>query len=245
MPSAASRLVRIGRAARSAAATTSRFAQFVEAATLSTKAVATKPHAILGSDRAASVDLRMNQSTVHAPPRAMAPASLTLSHPEEQRQEGKVKFVVEEKDLESEAALWALYERWCKDFNQKRDHDEMVHWFNTFKETVLLVHRRNNANLPYKLGINKFADGKLRKLCCCHDPILKKIDEEFGDKPGEFILGDGDKLLKRVFADYKVVHGRLYVHLPKGVDVETITTNPEWVELEATTNPPYRYPTYI
>ncbi|VAI55172.1 unnamed protein product [Triticum turgidum subsp. durum] len=199
MPSAASRLVRIGRAARSAAATTSRFAQFVEAATLSTKAVATKPHAILGSDRAASVDLRMNQSTVHAPPRAMAPASLTLSHPEEQRQEGKVKFVVEEKDLESEAALWALYERWCKDFNQKRDHD----------------------------------------------PILKKIDEEFGDKPGEFILGDGDKLLKRVFADYKVVHGRLYVHLPKGVDVETITTNPEWVELEATTNPPYRYPTYI
>jgi len=68
--------------------------------------------------------------------------------------------VADDKDLESDEALWALYQRWCKFFNQERDHDEMVRRFPEFKETALSVDRVNKANLPYKFGFNDFADGK-------------------------------------------------------------------------------------
>ena len=68
--------------------------------------------------------------------------------------------MADDKDLESDEALWALYQRWCKFFNQERDHDEMVRRFPEFKETALSVDRVNKANLPYKFGFNDFADGK-------------------------------------------------------------------------------------
>ncbi|KAL6620652.1 hypothetical protein ACP70R_035791 [Stipagrostis hirtigluma subsp. patula] len=71
------------------------------------------------------------------------------------------RFVLEEKDLESDEALWALYERWCKHFDMQRDRDEMAHWFNHFKEAAHRVHEVNNSNLSYRLELNMFADGKL------------------------------------------------------------------------------------
>ena len=40
-----------------------------------------------------------------------------------------------DKDLESDEAVWALYERWCKAFDKKRDHApdaEMVRRFKIF-----------------------------------------------------------------------------------------------------------------
>ena len=77
----------------------------------------------------------------------------------------KAKFVAQEKDLDSDEAMWALYERWCKFFNQKRDREEMARRFSSFKETVLRVEKNKKSNLPYRLAINKFADGKLRELC--------------------------------------------------------------------------------
>jgi hypothetical protein len=33
------------------------------------------------------------------------------------------------KDLESDEAVWALYERWCKAFDKKRDHAGMMFRF--------------------------------------------------------------------------------------------------------------------
>ena len=74
------------------------------------------------------------------------------------------KFEANDKDLESDDALWDLYERWCKFFNQKRDREEMARRFSSFKETVLRVEKNKKSNLPYRLAINKFADGKLREL---------------------------------------------------------------------------------
>lgn len=76
------------------------------------------------------------------------------------------KFVADDKDLESDEALWALYERWCKHFNQERDRDEMARRFSEFKRSVLLVHQENNADRPYKLAINMFSDGKLSEVMC-------------------------------------------------------------------------------
>ena len=58
------------------------------------------------------------------------------------------EFVADEKDLESDEALWSLYERWCKHFNQERDRDEMVRRFDEFKRLVLLVHQENNSDRP-------------------------------------------------------------------------------------------------
>ncbi|KAI4977928.1 hypothetical protein ZWY2020_014482 [Hordeum vulgare] len=92
----------------------------------------------------------------------------------------KVKFAVEEKDLESHKTLWALYERWCEAFNHKRDHDEKVRWFNTFKKTVLHIH--NKPNMGYRKGITEFADGKLREPSCSgllDLKIAKEIDIQF------------------------------------------------------------------
>uniref|UniRef100_A0A453LUE1 Cathepsin propeptide inhibitor domain-containing protein n=1 Tax=Aegilops tauschii subsp. strangulata TaxID=200361 RepID=A0A453LUE1_AEGTS len=66
-----------------------------------------------------------------------------------------------DKDLESEEALWALYKRWCKSFNEERDYDEMVRRFDTFKDSVRMVDSVNKANLPYTLKLSQFADGKL------------------------------------------------------------------------------------
>lgn len=68
--------------------------------------------------------------------------------------------MADEKDLESDEALWALYER----FNQERDRDEMARRFDEFKRVVLLVHQENNSDLPHELAINQFADGKLSEL---------------------------------------------------------------------------------
>jgi len=62
--------------------------------------------------------------------------------------------------MASDEALWALYELWCKAFNQERQPDEMARRFSKFKEVVLRVDRHNKANLPTKLGLNKFADRK-------------------------------------------------------------------------------------
>uniref|UniRef100_K3YL64 Cathepsin propeptide inhibitor domain-containing protein n=1 Tax=Setaria italica TaxID=4555 RepID=K3YL64_SETIT len=72
----------------------------------------------------------------------------------------KVEFVADEKDLESDEALWALYERWCKAFNQERSLEEMARRFSKFKQTVLMLDSNKKARLPYRLEINWFADGK-------------------------------------------------------------------------------------
>jgi len=73
------------------------------------------------------------------------------------------KFIAEEKDLESDEAMWALYHRWCKHFKMERDHDEMVRRFAEFKNCVLHVHQVNRAGLSYKLAINKSADTSIEE----------------------------------------------------------------------------------
>nr|CAB3480425.1 unnamed protein product [Digitaria exilis] len=82
----------------------------------------------------------------------------------QRRQRLREPYVADEKDMESDEALWAFYERWCKHYNLERDHDEMAHRFDEFKRTVFMVHQVNNANLPYKLEVNMFADVKLAEI---------------------------------------------------------------------------------
>ncbi|KAL6601630.1 hypothetical protein ACP70R_044850 [Stipagrostis hirtigluma subsp. patula] len=82
--------------------------------------------------------------------------------------EDEDEFVVEDKDVESDEALWALYERWCDEFSVPRRHGEMARHFDAFKRTVLWVHHWNKDNSddddddrPYrKLVVNEWADGR-------------------------------------------------------------------------------------
>jgi hypothetical protein len=68
------------------------------------------------------------------------------------------EFFAEEKDMESDEALWALYHRWCKHHNVQRDHDDMVRRFDEFKCCVHEVHRVNNLGLDIRLSLNKNSD---------------------------------------------------------------------------------------
>uniref|UniRef100_A0A0D9XYC3 Cathepsin propeptide inhibitor domain-containing protein n=1 Tax=Leersia perrieri TaxID=77586 RepID=A0A0D9XYC3_9ORYZ len=43
-------------------------------------------------------------------------------------------FAYDENDLESEEAVWALYERWFSFYDVKREHDDMVRRFGFFKD---------------------------------------------------------------------------------------------------------------
>ncbi|KAG2658515.1 hypothetical protein PVAP13_1KG255035 [Panicum virgatum] len=78
---------------------------------------------------------------------------------QEAKLQDKVDLPIHEDDLVSDEAMWSLYERWCKVFNQERDSDEMARRFKEFKENVLLGYRVNNSGLPYKLELNEFIMG--------------------------------------------------------------------------------------
>lgn len=68
-------------------------------------------------------------------------ARLSFRYSTEPPDDGKC---VTAKDLESDQAVWALYERWCKSYNKKRDHAEMIRRFDIFKLKASLVHNWNN-----------------------------------------------------------------------------------------------------
>jgi hypothetical protein len=99
-----------------------------------------------------------------------------------------VRFEVHaKKDLASDEALWALYERWCKFYGEQRSQDEMCRRFNEFKDTVLYVYRRRKQ--PKKFAITPFADGKLNELMfgrvsfppfCYRVPPNTQIDVKVG-----------------------------------------------------------------
>ncbi|KAF0901019.1 hypothetical protein E2562_037431 [Oryza meyeriana var. granulata] len=82
-----------------------------------------------------------------------------------------VEFVADDKDLASDEALWALYERWCNFFGEERDRDEMNRRFDHFKKNAFLVDRFNKEAIrdgrSHRLELNMFADGKLREQVAC------------------------------------------------------------------------------
>jgi hypothetical protein len=73
----------------------------------------------------------------------------------------------DEKDIESDEALWALYERWCRFQRVRRSRSEMARRFSRFKHVAHFVHTTNNANLSYEVGLGKFADQEKSEICGC------------------------------------------------------------------------------
>ncbi|CAD6216875.1 unnamed protein product [Miscanthus lutarioriparius] len=66
---------------------------------------------------------------------------------------------VTDKDLESEASLWSLYQRWLSVYNGSLDLGEKPSRFETFKKDARYVNEFNKReDVPYKLGLNQFSD---------------------------------------------------------------------------------------
>ncbi|KAL6603184.1 hypothetical protein ACP70R_043545 [Stipagrostis hirtigluma subsp. patula] len=65
---------------------------------------------------------------------------------------------VTEKDLESDEAAWALYERWCEAYNKELDHAEMARRFDRFKQSVRFVLAWNKAFVDQEAVLGEFAD---------------------------------------------------------------------------------------
>ncbi|TVU49936.1 hypothetical protein EJB05_01281, partial [Eragrostis curvula] len=63
-----------------------------------------------------------------------------------------------EKDLASDEAMWAMYERWCAFYEVKRDRDDMVRRFGLFKERARRIHEFNQSGAPFTKGLNIFGD---------------------------------------------------------------------------------------
>ncbi|XP_071729351.1 cysteine protease Amb a 11.0101-like [Rutidosis leptorrhynchoides] len=64
-------------------------------------------------------------------------------------------FDYKDKELESEAGLQGMYDRWRSHHKVEAKSPER---FNVFKSNVQFVHEGNKQNRPYKLHLNKFAD---------------------------------------------------------------------------------------
>ncbi|CAD6216885.1 unnamed protein product [Miscanthus lutarioriparius] len=67
---------------------------------------------------------------------------------------------VTDKDLESDASMWNLYERWCSVYSSgSPDLAEKARKFETFKANARHINEFNKReDVPYKLGLNQFSD---------------------------------------------------------------------------------------
>ncbi|TVU21907.1 hypothetical protein EJB05_31578 [Eragrostis curvula] len=63
-----------------------------------------------------------------------------------------------EKDLKSEEAMWAMYERWCAFYQVKRGRDDMLRRFGLFKERARQIHEFNKSGAPFTKGLNVLGD---------------------------------------------------------------------------------------
>ncbi|BAS86652.1 Os03g0778300 [Oryza sativa Japonica Group] len=81
------------------------------------------------------------------------------------------------KDLESDEAIWALYERWCEAYEKERDHAEMTRWFEMFK---------NNAEYIYSLNSEITSEAEQLILGPYCDGFNEKDKAEFLNDFGHF-----------------------------------------------------------
>ncbi|TVU49944.1 hypothetical protein EJB05_01291 [Eragrostis curvula] len=67
-------------------------------------------------------------------------------------------FDYDDKDLASEEAMWAMYERWCAYHEVQRSRDDMLRRFGLFKERARRIHEFNQSGASFTKGLNIFGD---------------------------------------------------------------------------------------
>ena len=73
------------------------------------------------------------------------------------------ELIVTAEILESDEALWAMYEYWRKYYGISRDSAEMNYRFKIFKRTARFVHKTKNSGIS-SVGMNLFADQTLEEV---------------------------------------------------------------------------------
>lgn len=78
-----------------------------------------------------------------------------------------------DKDLESEASMWSLYEMWRSVHTVSLDLEEKERRFETFKENARYINEFNKRkDVPYKLGLNQFSDLTLEEFTSMYTGAL-------------------------------------------------------------------------
>ncbi|KAL6609456.1 hypothetical protein ACP70R_039425 [Stipagrostis hirtigluma subsp. patula] len=100
------------------------------------------------------------------------------------------RLEVEEKDVESDESLWALYERWCEHFNVEHDPHVMARRFKYFKISALAVHRANTSNVSCRLALNELSDGVLSEtILPAQNAAMQKAIAEMRGLPENTVIG--------------------------------------------------------
>jgi C1A family cysteine protease len=81
-----------------------------------------------------------------------------------------------DKDLESEASMWSLYERWRSVHTVSLDLEEKERRFETFKENARYINEFNKRkDVPYKLGLNQFSDLTLEEFTSMYTGLASAV----------------------------------------------------------------------
>uniref|UniRef100_A0A0D3HTB2 Cathepsin propeptide inhibitor domain-containing protein n=1 Tax=Oryza barthii TaxID=65489 RepID=A0A0D3HTB2_9ORYZ len=88
-------------------------------------------------------------------------------------------FAYDEKDLESEEAVWALYQRWCSFHDIERDRDDMVRRFVYFKDRAHKIIEFNKSGKSNTWGLNIFGDMTPEEQSELERPQLLRSREGF------------------------------------------------------------------
>ncbi|KAL6842056.1 hypothetical protein ACP4OV_028035 [Aristida adscensionis] len=64
----------------------------------------------------------------------------------------------DETDLASEAAAWALYERWCRFYGVERGREDMLRRFPHFWDRARRIHEFNQSGASYTKALREHSD---------------------------------------------------------------------------------------
>lgn len=103
---------------------------------------------------------------------------------------------LKEKDLESDEAMWRLYDRWIEEHGLERSKEEQIHGFSAFRENAQMVYNFNkNEDRLYEEELNEFADmteSEFRQAYSCIAPQPQPHDEDIATTTTTTVTHDDD-----------------------------------------------------
>jgi len=128
-----------------------------------------------------------------------------------------------DKDLESDEAVRALYERWRRAFNKKRDHAKMVYRFKIFRYIAEEVHSHNTyvPDDPEEAAIHLQKRREAELLLSKGEDVHSRFDDWHLPRELGPLSDGGDPCLRiRDYDRYKMIEEIVARRAVKDVAVE-------------------------